>query len=96
VRRLLSQAYDTAKKLLSDNVTLLHSLAERLIEKEVVDGAEVAEMVKAHQEGRPFVPQPTPAASSSANPSSPPRDKPRTVEEEVPATGPLHPKPSLA
>ncbi|MGH7841386.1 MAG: ATP-dependent zinc metalloprotease FtsH [Candidatus Binataceae bacterium] len=96
VRRLLSQAYDTAKKLLTENVTLLHALADRLIDKEVVDGAEVAEMVKAHQEGRPFVPQPAPVASSPASPPNPPREKPRATEEEVPVTGPLHPKPSLA
>jgi len=96
VRRLLSQAYDTAKKLLSENVILLHALAERLIDKEVVDGAEVAEMVKAHQEGRPFIPQPAPAVSPSINPPTQPRDKPRAVEEDVPVAGPLHPKPSLA
>jgi len=97
VRRMLTQAYNTAKGLLSDNLPLLHALAERLIEKEVVDGAEVVEMLKAFQEGRPLNPQPAPAAVNnppSSPPAAPPREK-RTVEE-TPAIGPLNPKPSLA
>ena len=96
VRRLLTQAYDIAKGLLSENLSLLHALAERLIDKEVVDGSEVAEMVKAHQEGRPYEPSAPPApAVAPANAPAPQREK-RVAEEEKPVTGPLHPKPSLA
>ena len=68
VRRMVDASYQRARKLLSDNVPLLHALAERLLEKEVVDGAEVAAMVKAYQEGRPF-PVSTPAPSGG--PSKP-------------------------
>jgi cell division protease FtsH len=97
IRRLLTQAFDTAKKLLSDNVILLHALADRLIEKEVVDGAEVAEMLKAYHEGRPLNPRPEPAvASQPPSAPTPSPQKKRTVEEEQPLPGPLHPKPSLA
>jgi hypothetical protein len=54
---------------LTDNVILLHALAERLLEQEIVDGAEVAAMVSAFQEGRPM-PAYTPAASHSGTPST--------------------------
>ncbi|HVN89090.1 MAG TPA: ATP-dependent zinc metalloprotease FtsH [Candidatus Binataceae bacterium] len=98
VRRMLTQSYDTAKKLLSDNVVLLHALADRLIEKEVVDGTEVAEMLAAYREGRPLNP-PRPEPTATNPPSAPATAAPqktRTVEEEQPLSGPLHPKPSLA
>jgi cell division protease FtsH len=97
VRRLLTHAFETAKKLLSENVSLLHALAERLIEKEVVDGAEVAEMLKAYQEGRPLSPAPEREISQpSSAPAATPPQKPRVVEPEKPIPGPLQPKPSLA
>jgi cell division protease FtsH len=40
VRRLIDISYSTAKLILTDNVTLVHALAERLLEQEIVDGAE--------------------------------------------------------
>ncbi len=95
VRRLLTQAYNTARQLLSENVVLLHALAERLIEKEVVDGIEVAEMVKAHQEGRPLTLHPEPAPAPGNPSTSAPREKSRE-EKGVTVAPPLNPKPSLA
>ena len=98
VRRLVDISYSTAKLILTDNVTLLHALAERLLEQEIVDGAEVAAMVSAFQEGRPM-PTYTPAASHSGTPNggvTVPREKPKTAEEEAPGPGLVSPKPSLA
>jgi len=97
VRRMLTQAYNTAKGLLTDNEPLLHGLAERLIEKEVVDGDEVMEMLKAFQEGRPLnPPHATPISNPPTSPTpAAPREK-RTVEEIPPIGPPLNPKPSLA
>ena len=98
VRRLVDQAYQNARGLLSENVTLLHALADRLLEKEVVDGAEVMEMVKAFREGRPLNPAPAPMVSSAppASGAAPtPKEKPRAAEAE-PSVGGLQPKPSLA
>jgi len=97
VRRIVDDSYMKARKLLTDNMPLLHSLAERLLDKEVVDGAEVAAMVKAYREGRPLVPErqaavaPTPPAGGSVVP----KEKPKPVEEEAAVPG-LTPKPSLA
>ncbi len=94
VRRIVDDAYQKARSLLTDNVAILHALAERLLEKEVVEGAEVAEMVKAYKEGRPMNPPAVPVAAST--PLAPTREKAREPKEEAPVTGPLQPKPSLA
>src|SRR5215472_5077368 len=65
VRRIVDEAFQRARKLLSDNLPLLHAVSERLLEKEVLDGSEVAEMVKAYQEGRPFPASPAPSSGPS-------------------------------
>ncbi len=54
VRRIVDDSYQKARSLLTEHLACLHALAERLLEKEVVDGAEVAAMVKAFREGRPL------------------------------------------
>jgi len=97
VRRLIDISYSTAKSILTENVTLLHALAERLLEQEIVDGAEVAAMVSAFQEGRPW-PAYTPAVHSGTPTSGTPvaREKPKTADEEAPGPGLISPKPSLA
>jgi cell division protease FtsH len=98
VRRIVDDSYQKARLLLSDSMPLLHALAERLLEKEVVDGAEVAEMVKAYREGRPINVERTPVVATNppAGAVTQPREKPRKAgEEESPVPG-LHPKPSLA
>jgi cell division protease FtsH len=96
VRRMVDEAYQKARGLLTDHLTLLHALAERLLEKEVLDGSEVAAMVKAYQEGRPL---PSPPAATPAGPPPGPavtRERPKKVEEETPIPGLATPKPSLA
>jgi cell division protease FtsH len=96
VRRRVDEAYQKARGLLTDNLPLLHAVAERLLEKEVLEGAEVAAMVKAYQEGRPL---PNPPAPTPAGPPPGPivsRERPKKVEEDVPIPGLANPKPSLA
>jgi cell division protease FtsH len=98
VRRIVDEAYQKARSLLAENMPLLHGLAERLLEREVVEGAEVAAMVKNYKEGRPLTPEPV-AAPPPPPPSGPtaPGPKDRAREEDEGATIPgLHPKPSLA
>jgi len=97
VRRIVDEAFQRARKLLSDNMPLLHGVSERLLEKEVLDGGEVAEMVKAYREGRPFPAHkpadsaggPKPEAASAA-------ERPKPAGDEVPAIPGLPPKPLLA
>ncbi len=94
VRRIIDDAYQKARQLLSDNVVLLHAVAERLLEKEVLDGAEVEAMVKAYREGRPL-PASLPPHDGTPHPASGPgKDKPKTADEGKPVPG-LPPKPVL-
>jgi cell division protease FtsH len=97
VRRIVDEAYQKARALLSENTTLLHALAERLLEKEVVEGAEVAEMVRAYNEGRPLASvQEVPAVNNPPSGGTVAKERPRpAAEESCPLPG-LHPKPSLA
>jgi cell division protease FtsH len=99
VRRIVDDSYQKARMHLSESMPLLHALAERLLEKEVVDGAEVAEMLKAYREGRPINVARPPAIATNppSGVATQPKEKPRKAgeEEESPIPG-LQPKPSLA
>lgn len=96
VRRILDEAYQNARKLLTDHLPLLHAVAERLLEKEVLDGSEVAEMLKAYKEGRPFArdDQGTTAVDGGPTPTVA-EAKPAPVGEPVVVPG-IPPKPALA
>jgi cell division protease FtsH len=52
VQRILNEAYGCAKSLLSDNIDLLHVMAEQLLQKEVLDGAGLDEIIRTHREQR--------------------------------------------
>jgi len=45
VSKLVNDAYATAEKMLSENKDLLERLAEKLIERETMDGREVEELI---------------------------------------------------
>ncbi len=49
VRRMIQEAYDTAHSLITENIAALHAIAEKLLEKEVLDGSEVEALVKAYR-----------------------------------------------
>ncbi|MEW6162616.1 MAG: ATP-dependent zinc metalloprotease FtsH [Nitrospirota bacterium] len=46
VKRIVIEAYDTSKKLLSENQELLDALAKGLLEKETMDGAEIDTLIQ--------------------------------------------------
>src|SRR5579871_6065799 len=96
VRRIVDEAFQRARKLLSDNLPLLHAVSERLLEKEVLDGSEVAEMVKAYQEGRPFPASPVPSSGPPRPGPTAAAEKPKPAGDEAPALPGLPPKPVLA
>jgi len=98
VRRIVDEAYQKARALLTESTPLLHALAERLLEKEVVEGAEVAEMVKAYREGRPLplVQESVAANNSPSGETSTAKERPRAAAEESRSLPGLQPKPSLA
>jgi len=45
IKRIVNTNYESCKKLLEDNVEILHEVANQLLEKEVIDGKELNEMV---------------------------------------------------
>ena len=50
VRRIIQDCYNQAKEILTSNLELLHLVAKELLEKEVLDGAEIDVIVKQHME----------------------------------------------
>jgi cell division protease FtsH len=58
VRRIIQESYHRAKDLLTTNLRLLHKVAEKLLEKEVLDGSEIDAIVRAFGSdgGDPFTP----------------------------------------
>lgn len=53
IKRIVTENYKKAKTVLEENVDLLHKLAEVLLDKEVVDGKELDELVKQVRPGYP-------------------------------------------
>jgi len=45
VREIVTSCYERAKKLLSTHIEILHRVARTLLEKEVVDGAEIQKII---------------------------------------------------
>jgi len=58
VRRIIQESYHRAKDLLTTNLRLLHQVAEKLLEKEVLDGSEIDAIVRGFRGngGDPFTP----------------------------------------
>ncbi len=50
VHRIIQESYQKAKSLLAENIELLHAMAERLLERESLDGAEIEEIIRTHRE----------------------------------------------
>jgi cell division protease FtsH len=48
VRRILLDAYERAKMFLRRNIDVLHKMAEALLERESIDGAEIDEILRRH------------------------------------------------
>jgi cell division protease FtsH len=46
VKRIVIEAYDTSKKLVTENLDLLEALAKSLLEKETMDGAEIEALIQ--------------------------------------------------
>ncbi len=98
VRRVVEEAYQQARSLLSENIKVLHAVAERLLEKEVLDGQEVMEVLKACREGREIPASAKPPTTDGAQHpgASAGKEKPKEASgEEAPVAG-LPPKPVLA
>jgi cell division protease FtsH len=74
VRQLISDAVSEVLDILNSRRAALDALAERLFEKETIDGEEVRAIIEAHYPGPKLVPgtlaaHPTPAHSAAAHPA---------------------------
>ncbi len=97
VRRIVEESYQQARSLLAENMKALHAVAERLLEKEVLDGPEVVEILNACREGRELPSGGRPVAVEAAlKPAPAPDAKEPAKQPEPAAVGPLPPKPVLA
>ncbi|MEO8603466.1 MAG: ATP-dependent zinc metalloprotease FtsH [bacterium] len=56
VRRIAAEGYDRAKTLLQEHIEALHGIAEQLLEKEVLDGAQIDEIIRLQREQREAAP----------------------------------------
>jgi cell division protease FtsH len=52
VRRIVSEGNEHAKTLLREHIEMLHGIAEQLLEKEVLDGAQIDEIIREQREQR--------------------------------------------
>jgi cell division protease FtsH len=65
VRRTIMDAYERAKGLLQANLEVLHKMAEVLLEKEVLDGQEIDEILKGFGKGNGSLEEPQAVAGAS-------------------------------
>ncbi len=54
ITKLIDNAYKRAQKILKENLDVLHALADRLLEKETVKGAELDELISSMRPGFDF------------------------------------------
>ncbi len=96
VRRIIDDSYQKARQLLSDHLPLLHAIAARLLEKEVLDGVEVEAMVTAFREGRELPPSPAAVRNDPPPRPGPDAGKEKRADSETESAVPgLPPKPVL-
>jgi cell division protease FtsH len=76
VRRLIEEAEQTARKVLTDNLDELHRLAEALLEYETLSGEESKRVIKGEDIGRDQGNSRVPAALSSGGSSIPKSRRP--------------------
>jgi len=64
VRSIIMDAYERAKELLRSSLTVLHKMAEILLEREVLDGTEIDDIIKRFGNGNVAVNEPQTAAEA--------------------------------
>jgi len=92
VRRILTNAYSDAQRILGERRTALDRLAAALLERETLDREEV-EMVVA---GKPLPPQTPAAAPPPAGAEAPAKEKAQPARGSGPVLGNLPPEPAGA
>jgi cell division protease FtsH len=87
VKRIVTEAYDRAEKIIVSNTKVMHRLARTLLEKEVLDGEEVLQII-AEETGMDI------SKLRKAGPPKPPIVPPPGAPEVADGVGPLVPEPA--
>jgi cell division protease FtsH len=66
IHRIIADAYARAKELLQANLDVLHKMAEVLLDKEVLDGSEIDEIIRSFGKGNGALQEPQTAAGASS------------------------------
>jgi cell division protease FtsH len=83
VKRIVEEAYTTAKQLLVNNMEKLHAMAKALLEREILDGEEIAKIVRG--EVLDALPEVKSAAPPEPEVEEEPRRKEVPVRRDIPA-----------
>ena len=79
VRRLIEEGYGRARRIIEEHTDALVRVAEALLEREVLDGSEVIDLIHG-KELKPFIPRPPSGnAAQPATPTPQPATNPGTV-----------------
>ena len=79
INKLIDSAYQKAKSVLNENIDILHKLAEKLLEKETVLGAELDELITSL---RPGIELPSKASTDEGNQEAKTEDADREASPE--------------
>ena len=89
VNRLVMRSYERAQSVLTEHIDVLHKLAEQLLEKETILGAELDEIIRQVRPGIQLPDKPTDKedAQDDTAPSAPAANQARTAEDAAAAQG---------
>ncbi len=85
VNAIIEQAYNRAQSVLKENIDILHKLADLLLEKETVMGAELDELIKTMRPGIKLPSHADGAAPQNPDPAPPENDAAEPQAPEAPA-----------
>jgi len=87
VNRLVMRSYERAQSVLTEHIDVLHKLAEQLLEKETILGAELDEIIRQVRPGIQLPDKPTDKEEAQDNsaPSAPAANEARTAENAAAA-----------
>ncbi|MBW8271225.1 ATP-dependent zinc metalloprotease FtsH [Caldovatus aquaticus] len=88
IRRIIDEAYQRARKILSENIDELHLLAKGLLEHETLTGEEIRQVIRGEPIVRSRPDEPLPAGRGSVPTSG------RAAVQPRPPQGPLNPAPA--
>jgi cell division protease FtsH len=88
VRGLVNGAYERALGILRENLQRLHTLAQALLEREILDRNDIARLLNDEEPPKQEAAGPPPAAAPVTDPAAPPAEARPESERLKPSPGP--------